>query len=146
MSVLLKVSGGESVDSLMYVLCTVSGAAAAFMLLSCDIADYGVRFAAFLLSGGAFLLIFKRIGYINALSLDIEGGIPNCEKIRFFSVYFLIAAAAFALLAGAVTVLCGNNKKYCGYIGRIGKIHNRLSVFSIAAAFICIATASMIYG
>lgn len=116
-----------------YILPAVNTVCVLFMLLSDGLRDYIVRLITFIVMTAAMLLVYVRVGL-------------NFSRIIFPAVYFIAAAAAGAVIAGAVSVIISRKNSYRDFIEKKEPLHNRLSIFSIAAAFICIAAASMIYG
>ncbi len=116
-----------------YILPALNAVCVLFMLLSDGLRDYIVRLITFIVMAAAMLLIYVRVGL-------------NFSRIIFPAVYFIAAAAVGAVIAGAVSIIFSRKNSYRDFIEKKEPLHNKLSIISVAAAFICIAVASMIYG
>lgn len=115
------------------ILPVISAACVLFMLLSGGLKDYVIRFVTFIVTAAAMLLIYIRVGI-------------GKDMILFPAIGFLAYSAGGAVIAGIISLFLSRNERYADFIENNDALHGRLSVCSIAAAFICIACASMIYG
>lgn len=136
----------EGLALLLYVMIPIMAVPVIIMLLSGNIRDVFIKLITFILTGTAFCMIFVRVGFVSAISRDIEKGIVDKNIIADFGIYGIIVISAVILISAAASVFLHKNKKYCSFIEKTDGFQQKMSVPSIAAAFVSMALASMIYG
>lgn len=115
-------------------------------LMSEDIKDFLVKAASYTVSLAVYIVIFMRIGYYSALKRYIAAGKLSEGDLTTAALCFICFFLFFLIISFVTGLFAKRSGSLSRISEKIGQSGQKIQVVLIAAAFLCIAVASMIFG